>query len=95
MQYWSLPAKRFVPRMENIRKTASTTMPTLKIPPIEESKATTTVFMSELWEMNLKGRRIRRRRRILMIGILTFVALASIREVTTMKKSIWDQVSLR
>lgn len=60
---------------------------TLKSEPKEENNATTTVFMEELWEINLKGLRIRSNLSILIIGMLTLVSKASIKEQATMKKS--------
>ena len=94
-QYCNFPANKFTPKIANIRKTQTTTIPTLKIAPIDESNAITTVFIEELCEINLKGLKIRKSLRILMIGIFTPLNVASINEVTTIKKSICDQVSLR
>lgn len=87
MQDYSLPAKRLTPRIANIKKTTMTTIPTLNIAPIDESKATTTVFIEELWEINLRGLRIRKSLRILMIGRFTLVNKASIKDVATIKLS--------
>jgi len=94
-QYCNFPANKFTPKIANIRKTQTTTIPTLNIAPIDDSKAITTVFIEELCEINLRGLKIRSSLRILMIGILTPLKVASIRDVTTMKKSICDHVSLR
>ena len=94
-QYCSFPANKLTPRIANIKNIQTTTIPTLKIAPIEESKAITKVFIDELCEMNLSGLKIRSNLRILTIGMLILEKLASMREVTTIKKSICDQLSLK
>ena len=70
-----------------MRKTIITTIPTLIIGPNDCSSAVTTVFIEELWLMNRSGLSILRSLRILITGRSTLVRLASISEVTTMKKS--------
>lgn len=60
-----------MPRIANIRKTHTTTIPTLNIAPIDDRRAMTTVFILELCEMNLRGLNIRKSLSILMIGIFT------------------------
>ena len=70
-------------------------MPTLNKPPIESNNAMTTVFIEELCEINLNGLRILSNLNILIIGIFTFVRHASINEQTTIKKSSYDQFSLK
>jgi hypothetical protein len=70
-------------------------MSTLKMPETEPNRATTIVFIPELCEINLRGLNVLSSLKILMIGKFTLSNDASIREVTTMKKSSYDQVSLR
>jgi hypothetical protein len=70
-----------------MRYTKHTTIPTFRIAPIDYNKATTTVFMEELCEMNLRGLRIRNSLSTLMIGRLTLVKLISMSEQITMNIS--------
>lgn len=86
-QYYNFPAKRLTPRIANIKKTIIITIPTLRIAPKDEIRATTKVFMLELCDMNLSGLKIRKSLKILIIGMFTFAKLASINEVKTMKQS--------
>jgi len=74
-------------RIANINHTVTTTKPTLKIPPTDYTNAMTIVFMPELCEMNLKGLRVLKSLKTLITGSLTESKLASIKLMTTMKKS--------
>lgn len=82
-----MPPKKLTAKMANIIQTTTTTIRTLKIPETEPSRATTIVFMPELCEINLRGLRVLKSLRILMIGRFTLSNEASIREVVTIKKS--------
>lgn len=73
--------------IENISRTIEITTATLKIPPKDYSKATTTVFKLDDVDKNLSGLKIRRSLSTLMKGRFTVVRQASIIEVNTMKKS--------
>jgi hypothetical protein len=81
--------------MANISHTIKTTTITLKMPPILSKRATITSFIEMLCEMNLRGRKVRRRRRILINGKSTEDKIRSIIDVKTIKKSIMFQDSLR
>jgi hypothetical protein len=83
-----LPAKRFTPRMANIRNTITMTRPTFKIEGIEAIRASIRVFIEELCDKNLKGLRIRKSLNTFKNAMLTPSRDVSMRPVVTMKKSI-------
>jgi hypothetical protein len=74
--------------MANIIHTMKTTRATLKSPPTDCTRAETIVFIPELCEMNLSGRRVRNSLRILITGRLIYSKDVSIIEMITIKKSI-------
>jgi hypothetical protein len=66
----------------------NTTRATFNIPPTDCTRAETIVFIPELWEINLRGLRVRNKRKILITGRLIYSKDVSIIEIMTMKKSI-------
>lgn len=76
-------------------QTKRITRTTLIIPEIESIKAFTIIFIFILWEINRSGLRIRNNRIILKTAKSVLVKNKSKSEVITIKKSNYDQKSLR
>ena len=76
-------------------QTKRITRTTLIIPEIESINAFTIIFILILWEINRSGLKIRSSRTILKTAKSVFVKNKSKSEVTTIKKSNYDQKSLR
>jgi hypothetical protein len=83
-----LPAKRLTPKIANIRNTTTITTPTFAIDGIEAISASIRVFIEELCDKNLSGRRIRRSLKTFRKAMSTPSREVSARPVITMKKSI-------
>lgn len=70
-----MPAKRFIAKIANIRKMITMTKPTLAMAGTDVMRASINVFMEELCDRNLKGRKIRSNLSTLRKGMFTPVKL--------------------